>query len=63
MFTGLGFHSILLFVFLWLFGEQFYKNVLFLVLSAFTVDIEYLLLVLLGSAVGGGYIVRHNLNF
>ena len=54
MFTGLG----LLFVFLWLFGKQFYKSVHYLVLSNFIGDIEYLLFVLLNSAVWIGYIVR-----
>ena len=54
MFTGLG----LLFVFLWLFGKQFYKSVHYLVLSNFIGDIEYLLFVLLNSAVWIDYIVR-----
>ena len=55
---GFGFHSVLLFVFLWLFGKQFYKSVHYLVLSNFIGDIEYLLFVLLNSAVWIGYIVR-----
>ena len=54
---GFGFHSVLLFVFLWLFGKQFYKSVHYLVLSNFIGDIEYLLFVLLNSAVWIGYIV------
>ena len=55
---GFGFHSAFLFVFLWLFGKQFYKSVHYLVLSNFIGDIEYLLFVLLNSAVWIGYIVR-----
>ena len=55
---GFGFHSVLLFVFLWLFGKQFYKSVHYLVLSNFIGDIEYLLFVLLNSAVWIGHIVR-----
>ena len=55
---GFEFHSVLLFVFLWLFGKQFYKSVHYLVLSNFIGDIEYLLFVLLNSAVWIGYIVR-----
>ena len=46
-----GLQSVLLFAVLWFVWGQFYKSVLFLVLSDFTGYIKYLLLVLLGSAV------------
>ena len=63
MFTGLGFAP---FFYLLFFGSFegnfiFYKNVLFVMLSDFMDYIKYLLLVLLSSAVGIGYIVRNKL--
>ena len=60
---GFGLHSVLVFTVLWLIWKQFYKNVLSFVLSDFMCYIKYLLLVLFGSAVGIGYIVRHKLNY
>ena len=60
MFSGLGFTP---FFYLLFFGslEGNFISVLLVMLSDFTDYIEYLLLVLLGSAVGIGYIVRHTL--
>ena len=62
MFSGLGFTP---FFYLLFFGslEGNFISVLLVMLSDFTDYIEYLLLVLLGSAVGIGFIVRHRFNY